>query len=319
MRRVFAICLLLHFVFVVLAKHGEHESESDDDDDDETAAPPPSTQTSFVTVSTVFHTVTALPPPPEPQAQPSSPPATSSVKEGSPTPSIPPQSSSGNGAIPLTSPDGIKNTITSEQPSGSPTTTGTTPTASPLQFNPPSNMTTCTLGVITWEFFSTESIPVTIVITNERATTSSDNNSVMFLPRATMSTLVTRVLATSIQASTCIINWAKVDVPAGTYSAIAFDTERTLKLIAQSTNFVVSDGNDTSCVTGSDGIIPGLDGNDTGGQHRGRNLGTGALVGTIVGVVVGIGGLIAAFTLPGMIRRTLAKRERRPGAPYHLF
>jgi hypothetical protein len=114
-----------------------------------------------------------------------------------------------------------------------------------------------------------------------------------------------------------------VDVPAGRYSVIAFDTARTANLIADSPDFMVTEGSDTSCVTGSDGPIPGVDGEGGGsssGSRDSRRLSTGALIGTIVGVVVGVLGLVAALTLPDLIKKAIAKRNpRRPGAPYHLF
>lgn len=146
--------------------------------------------------------------------------------------------------------------------------------------------------------------------------------------------LVTMTIAQSVDARTCVVEWDPVNVPAGNYSLIAFDTGAGASAegsasSAQSPTFSVIAGTNMSCISANlNGAVPSPTA-DTGSGGAAHHLSSGALGGIIAAVVVAILGLIAAFALPRICRRDATtgrlvmpwnrRRNQRPGAPYYLF
>ncbi|TCD70589.1 hypothetical protein EIP91_002619 [Steccherinum ochraceum] len=212
--------------------------------------------------------------------------------------------------------------------------------SSTLVFDPIHNTTTCQNTTLTWRFSGTQDVSLTITITN---TPASPGNLGISNPIA----LVSRVLGNDISSQAQQIVWNAVDIPAGVYQAVAFNTqqvETSPPIDTRSASFFVLAG-DTSCMqaassasnsppsapatslpvstpavptpTDGDGS-PASDTADT----QSKALSPAALAGTIVGVVAGVVLLLLAFTFPQLLRRTLPTRPsrgRRPGGPYMLF
>nr|VWO99821.1 NOT4p [Ganoderma boninense] len=221
--------------------------------------------------------------------------------------------------------------VRTSSPTSTSTSTAPSPTPSSLfQFLPPSNTTTCSNTVLQWQ--STDiSAPLTLTITNERATAGGT-------PSGAGTPLVSRTLATNVSAAAGQFAWRTVDVPAGAYVAVAFDTARTAGIFVQSPSFFVQDGSDERCLasdssssssaptatsaaaaSSSSGSSSGGTGAGTGAQEK--TLSPGVLGGVVASVVVGVLLLILAVTFPHYWKETLIqrRRNRHPGGPYHLF
>ncbi|KAI0781367.1 hypothetical protein BD413DRAFT_504832 [Trametes elegans] len=241
-------------------------------------------------------------------------------------------------------------TFTSSIPLSTTSTTsvGTYITTSPppiLQFFPPENTTACQTLTLRWESPSTLNVPLTLLVTNDHAAlTSTPASAAQPTP-----TLLVHTLATDVPASAAALAWRPVDVPPGTYVAVAFETARMLGISARSAPFVVRAGQDVSCLATaarppivgpstafptSASDVPGNTATATVSQTSGQTDSPGtkgpslAVVGgTVAGVSVAAAAmlLVLAFTLPlrrfriggsGPPRR---HRNSRPGAPYYLF
>ena len=178
-----------------------------------------------------------------------------------------------------------------------------------LQFPAPSNVTTCEKATITWEFASLVHVPVTIVITNESLSPSNIDKR--------LEPVISQTLSTTVDAMTCEVNWPAVNVPAGQYNAVAFDTARNLSLSATSPPFFVTAGSNTTCLNSTSTSADTSSEVSSHSTSGSKSLSSGALVGTISGVVVGVIGLVIVFTLPRLRQRT--RKPPRPGAPYQTF
>ncbi|KAL5511884.1 hypothetical protein ACEPAH_5102 [Sanghuangporus vaninii] len=217
------------------------------------------------------------------------------------------------------------------QPSGSSSTSATSPASSAipsgaLQFSPPANVTICEPAIFTWEFDASTSVPLAIVVTNERAVSAQSG------PPGD-APLVERTITTSVDARTCVVSWPQADVPEGAYSLVATDTAHSGILSAQSSSFFVQAGSDSSCLYRSSTVsgsasqpadTAGSTSNDTAdppdSPQSSRSMSIGAIVGTIAGILVGVGGLLFVFSLPRLRRHILrSKTPQRPGGPYILF
>ncbi|KAH8117584.1 hypothetical protein DFH11DRAFT_1029882 [Phellopilus nigrolimitatus] len=202
--------------------------------------------------------------------------------------------------------------------------------SNPIQFTPPNNATTCTQAIFTWEYSGTLSIPMTIVVTNERAVAQRRGVVTNRLGRR-QSALVSHTISTSVDALTCTVTWALADVPMGQYTVIAFDTAHTANISAQSAPFFVNTGNDTACLNAtstatstpaSTGTGSNDSGSDPSSSRRGSKvLSAGAIAGTVAGVLAGVGGLLLIFSIPRLRRRGFFRNTNPPraGAPFHLF
>lgn len=145
-------------------------------------------------------------------------------------------------------------------------------------------------------------------------------------------------LANAIDARTCVVPWNPVDVPAGAYSLVAFDTgSLDSTTSAQSATFFVQDGADTSCVNvgvaGGAGLVPSSSPSSSAADSTTgsitHHLSPGALGGIVTGIAVAVLALFAMFVLPRFITRDSTtgrivypwntRRNNRPGAPYYLF
>ena len=199
-----------------------------------------------------------------------------------------------------------------------------------LTFTPPHNLTTCTQANFTWTFSGAQSTAISIVVTNERSTGFTVQGG---------GVLVSRTLSTPVQAATCFVVWDAVDIPAGQYSVIAFDTSRAIGIFSQSPAFFVQAGSNTSClqtasqlsssvpspnsrVTSAPSRNTGVSDSSTNGNlssPNSKNLTPGALAGTIAGVFVAVIGILAACILPRMWKRRLLRNAAENRRPYHLF
>ncbi|PIL30551.1 hypothetical protein GSI_07251 [Ganoderma sinense ZZ0214-1] len=208
------------------------------------------------------------------------------------------------------------------------TSAAASPTSSsPFHFLPPSNATTCSNMMLQWQS-SNISVPLTLTITNERATADGT-------PSGAGTTLVSHTLATNVSAAADQFAWRTVDVPAGSYVAVAFDTARTLGIFVQSPDFFVQDGSDESCLASATNSSSGAptatldaassssssDSSSGGTGAQEKTLSPGVLGGVVAGVVVGVLLLILAVTFPQYWKEILIRRRRNrhPGGPYHLF
>lgn len=134
--------------------------------------------------------------------------------------------------------------------------------------------------------------------------------------------------------------WNHVDVPVGAYVAVAFDTQRTTGINAQSLPFFVLNGSNTSCLNTitstslhqTSTFPPTSSTSSTSAVQTSSvaemtpmpgGLSSGALAGTVAGVIVGVLLLLLAFTFPSFWRHSLPRRQSsrasRPGGPYLLF
>ena len=219
-------------------------------------------------------------------------------------------------------------TATSSTPSqASSTSASPSPSATPFQFLPPSNATTCQNVMIKWQ--SNISAPMTLSVTNGRVMNppSSSNGDPV---------LVSRTLSTNVSASADQFMWVSVDVPPGSYVAVAFDTSQTAGIFAQSPPFFVQMGEDSSCLATASTTLPSspsgsptptsgpdaLSGSaDASAGSQPKKLGAGVLAGVVVAVVVGVLLLILAATFPHYWKEALVRRRQKqhPGGPYHLF
>ena len=93
--------------------------------------------------------------------------------------------------------------------------------------------------------------------------------------------LVARTLATTIPASACAFTWPAVDVPQGTYVAVAVApnpsvsaTSATARFSATSPPFVVSAGSDTSCLVPAPSVT--ADSRSSGGPGSDSDSGSGS-------------------------------------------
>ena len=229
--------------------------------------------------------------------------------------------------------DDVQSTVTSTTPS--PTSSSSSPSASPtatspFQFLPPSNTTTCSNIMLQWQPTNL-SVPLTLTITNERATADGT-------PSGAGTTLVSRTLATNVSAAAGQFAWRTVDVPVGSYVAVAFDTARTAGIFVQSPSFFVTSGSDESCLasasnsSSSSGVPTATSATPSSSSSSSDSSGGGAgaqektlspevLGGVVAGVVVGVLLLILAVTFPHYWKERLVRRrrDRHPGGPYHLF
>ncbi|KAJ3489924.1 hypothetical protein NLI96_g1771 [Meripilus lineatus] len=240
--------------------------------------------------------------------------------------------------------------VTTSPPSSSSQSSLATPTSSsppstsmvPFHFLPPSNTTTCQNMTIKWTYTATMDVLMTITITNERGA------GIQSVAPSNGTTLVSRTLTDAIPAKAQQILWNTVDVPSGTYVAVAFDTDGSAGISAASSPFFVLNGQDTSCLASNKSATasvstqsvssqtsvshtPTAAGASSPSESGGSNaaslatppkaLSPGALAGTIVGIIVGVILLLIAFSYPHLWRHSLPNpaRSRRPGGPYLLF
>ena len=230
------------------------------------------------------------------------------------------QSTDGNAAIATTS-----TTLTSSAiPSGA------TASSTSLHFLQPANATTCDSLTFRWDSTSS-SAPLTLIVTNDRAVV---NNTQGGPGSANDATLVSRTLSTNVLASAAQYAWSPVDIPQGLYVVVAFDTSRSLGILAQSPPFSVLPSENTTCLASSSSgnatVTASADPSSASstdptssadGNGGPKMLSPAALGGTVAGVTVAIILLVLAFTFPHFWRRSPTRRPRgsRPGGPYYLF
>ncbi|KAI0350209.1 hypothetical protein OH77DRAFT_1091447 [Trametes cingulata] len=202
-----------------------------------------------------------------------------------------------------------------------------------IQFLPPANVTECQSLNLRWQSTSV-SAPITLMITNDRAVGPATGG-------LSDDVLISRTVATNVSASTSQYSWSPVDVLRGAYVAVAYDTSRTLGILAQSPPFFVLPGQDTSCLTAATGgatptdpLLPSPTSSPTStgsdaaessavssSDSRQKMLSPGALGGTIAGVSVAVVLFVLACSFPQCWKSHIARRPRnsRPGGPYYLF
>ncbi|KAI0693003.1 hypothetical protein C8T65DRAFT_711293 [Cerioporus squamosus] len=212
------------------------------------------------------------------------------------------------------------------------------PTAPSFQFLQPGNTTICQNVMLRWEATNLN-VPITLTVTNDRATgsTAGVNDNV----------LISRTLSTNVSASAHQYMWVNVDVPQGLYVAVAFDTSHTAGIFSQSPPFSVQAGQDSGCLTispSSSGSVSSTSSSASTSASAGsqsnnpspasasgasaesdtsqtKKLSPAVLGGVVAGVVVGVILLIFVFTFPPYWKEFRLKRARarRPGGPYYLF
>ncbi|KAI0329857.1 hypothetical protein GY45DRAFT_831915 [Cubamyces sp. BRFM 1775] len=211
---------------------------------------------------------------------------------------------------------------------------GTTTASTALHFLQPTNATTCQSLTFRWDTTSL-STPLTFIVTNDRAVV---NNTQSGAAGSNDATLVSRTLSTDIPASASSYVWSPVDIPQGLYVVVAFDTSRTLGILAQSPPFSVLPSKNTTCLASSSAgnatVTASVDRSpvssslssaptsSAGDDDVPKRLSPAALGGTVAGVTVAIVLLVLAFTFPHFWRRsptTRRPRGSRPGGPYYLF
>ncbi|KAA1471284.1 hypothetical protein DENSPDRAFT_102830 [Dentipellis sp. KUC8613] len=194
-----------------------------------------------------------------------------------------------------------------------------------FQLQPPGNSTTCGNMSLTWSYSGPKSVPLTVQITDTFA------SQVAIVPGHARVVSTFRTLTTNVPSTASKLDWDPVDVDEGMYSAVAFDTSHTLGMYTQSPPFFVASGSDRSCLvglpspsSGSSATSPTNSGSPlpSASSHAGIHLSPGALAGTIAGLIAGVIIIVAAFTVPRLIRHHLPShrnRNRREGGPYYLF
>ncbi|KAH9890633.1 hypothetical protein C8Q73DRAFT_133612 [Cubamyces lactineus] len=213
-------------------------------------------------------------------------------------------------------------------PSGTGTTSSTV-----LHFLQPTNATTCESLTFRWAATSL-STPLTLIVTNDRAVVNDTQGGA---DSTTDATLVSRTLSTNVPASATQYAWSPVDIPQGLYVVVAFDTSRSLGILAQSPPFSVLPSGNTTCLASSESsagnatVTASADSSSTSSSSTSTSSASGgdgpkmlspaALGGTVAGVTVAIILLVLAFTIPHYWRRPPTRRPRgsRPGGPYYLF
>ena len=223
----------------------------------------------------------------------------------------------------LSSSASISHSSTTSNPSPS-------PSGPSFQFLQPGNTTTCQNMMFHWQSTNVN-VPITIAVTNDRATTS---------PGVNDNVLISRTLSTNISPSASQFMWAEVDVPQGIYVAVAFDTSHTAGFFSQSPPFFVQTGQNSSCLSAaaSSSSTPSAPSHTSRSSSvpsptatsgvssvsdtaQPKMLSPAVLGGVVAGVIVGVILLILVFTFPHYWKEIRFKRARarRPGGPYYLF
>ena len=226
------------------------------------------------------------------------------------------QSTDGNAALATT-------TVTSPAiPSG------TAISSIALHLLQPTNATTCDSLTFRWDSTTSLSAPLTLIVTNDRAVVNNTQGG------TNDATLVSHTLSTNVPASAAQYVWSPVDIPQGLYVVVAFDTSRSLGILAQSLPFSVLPSENTTCLASSSSgnatVTASADPSSASstdptssadGNGGPKMLSPAALGGTVAGVTVAIILLVLAFTFPHFWRRSPTRRPRgsRPGGPYYLF
>ncbi|KAI0059099.1 hypothetical protein BV25DRAFT_1169254 [Artomyces pyxidatus] len=203
------------------------------------------------------------------------------------------------------------------------------PAAPIIQFDPPSNTSTCDETTLSWASRSNNSVPLTIQVTDAFTTPA------FFKPGLTKMMVTFRTLTTSVPSTASKLDWSPVDVPEGHYSALAFDAQGLVYahsapfFVAAADGFCVAtitstfSSSTTSASPTSPSTLPqGLTTPSTAADVHSDRLSPKALAGAIVGSICGVILLVAAFSIPRLLRRHLPSHRdanRPEGRPYYLF
>ncbi|KAI0747593.1 hypothetical protein C8Q80DRAFT_1353588 [Daedaleopsis nitida] len=141
----------------------------------------------------------------------------------------------------------------------------------PFQFIQPANGTTCAPATLRWHAAAAlGTTSMTLTVTNDRAATGP-----LASPASTSApALVSRTLTTDVAAAAQAFTWPQVDVPPGTYVAVARDTAGARGVLVQSPPFLVSGGADTGCVLAVNGTGVVSDSHSPGGSGSGSGSDT---------------------------------------------
>ncbi|KIJ63039.1 hypothetical protein HYDPIDRAFT_29734 [Hydnomerulius pinastri MD-312] len=225
-------------------------------------------------------------PPQTPSSTPSSMPPTSS-EPSSPSSSTnsPLPSSPGNPASPSSS--------------GSPASPSSSPSFS---FNQVQNMTTCTTGLITWNY-SGQQAELTLSVTDQVATTAR-----YIGRRQNTGGLPISQLLTETNAQLGSYTWQSVNLTEGQYYIQAYMPS--FAFSSSSLTFYITNGSDVSCLTGTSphSTAPAPSGNpSTSPSSASSKNNTGAIVGGVLGAIAGV----ALVVLAGLL---YLRRRRRSSA-----
>ncbi|TFK76567.1 hypothetical protein BDN72DRAFT_891601 [Pluteus cervinus] len=174
----------------------------------------------------------------------------------------------------------------SSSPTTSAPTTSPSPTASssPFVFLNMPNVTMCQNMTISWRYTGLNDSLVTLTILRDDPTQPLASSEP---PRLDPGAVGIRTLETYLHPNASAFMWAAVNLPPGSYRAIA-ETSPTAIPLAVSPLFFVQNSSDTSCLP-----------NVTMTNHRNPPvLQTGDLVGIILGATAAIGVLVAAYYFP---------------------
>jgi hypothetical protein len=186
--------------------------------------------------------------------------------------------------------------------SSTPSVTSSTAPSSPthtLSFYPPPNTTTCGVASFTWSATAMQaSVPLTIQVMN--------------------ATMAMSVLTQHVPITASRMDWQPVDVDVGTYTIMAWDSNRTLGLFAQSAPFNVTTGADRSCLA----ELPSANASSasqppsTASQKPNQAL-------VVALCLISATLLVLALAVCGFVFRryyyTHRQTRRRPGGPRYLF
>jgi hypothetical protein len=238
---------------------------------------------------------------------PQAPPSVISLPGASPTlliayPSASPTFSSTSPTLPGANLSHTRPTLSSVSPtfsSASPTLSAPTPSSTsvvgPFQFDPPHNATTCQNALFTWHFASSSAIQLTINITNEQTGLLAPSAGVRY------------TLSTNVSSDAQAFLWHVVDVPQGWYAAIAFDTQRTSNILAQSSPFFVLNGSDVACLA-----------SPSKSEAPSPHLSSSSLAGIVAGLVASVVIIAAVLSVP-RLWKTVSIAKAGPRRPAHLF
>ena len=230
--------------------------------------------------------------------------------------------------------DAVPTTSIAPTSSTATTSASATATSSAFQFMQPSNATTCASAQLRWTLSSSDpalsNATLSLAVSNDRALfpkSGSGPSATTSAPPASVSRDVTP--ADGVAAAAGAFTWAAVDVPAGTYVALAFSSSDngSTDILGASPPFFVSAGNE-GCLAASSsvGTSTGAGATQTGGADPNpkadnsaapqKKLDPGVLGGVVAGVVIVVVLLILVFTFPHYWKERLVQRarSRRPVA-----
>lgn len=203
-------------------------------------------------------------------------------------------------AAPTTINQDTSSPATSPAP-GSPPSGGSPPSSSGSSsvvfvLNNPANTTVCDSLLLSWSYVGQSPISLTLAVQAQNS--PFGDGTTTSLPSLSQP----RILSTNISSSAANFHWNPVDVKEGWYNAQAYDTANTTGISASSSPFFVAQGSDTTCLLA---LGPTQSSTPNAPQpNDSSHIPIGDIVGIALGVTAGVLGLVTAFVLPRMRKRT---------------